>query len=118
MHATQSSSAPPLAEPELGIWFDGRAYHYQQYRYDRLQDAVAYARVDRARPGFRAEPLPSQWPEWRGPDKSETDRMAPFGITYEQGRYCYGPFRYDALDDALDYARRTAAPDKASNIRG
>jgi hypothetical protein len=23
------STAPPLVEPELGIWFDGRAYHYQ-----------------------------------------------------------------------------------------
>lgn len=110
MRPTQSSTAPPLVEPELGIWFDGRAYHYQQYRYDHLRDAVAYARVDRGKPGFHAEPLPGHWEEWQGPDRAETAAMAPFGITYEHGHYCYGPFRYDFLDDALDYARRTLAP--------
>lgn len=106
MHATRSSTTPPLVESELGIWFDGRAYHYLQYRYDRLPDAVAYASVDRSRPGFLAEALPSQWEEWNEPDEAEMTRMAPFGITYEHGYYCYGPFRYDFLDDALDYARR------------
>jgi len=28
----------------LGVSFDGRQYHYQGYRYDRLSDALAYAR--------------------------------------------------------------------------
>jgi hypothetical protein len=31
--------------------------------------------------------------------------MAPFGIVYERGAYCYGPFRYDLLADALNYAK-------------
>jgi hypothetical protein len=106
MHVTQAS-APPLVEPELGIWFDGRAYHYQRYRYEHLQDALAYALLDRNRPGFHPEPLPTHWEQWRAPNQDEAARMAPFGITYEHGRYCYGPFRYDILDDAIDYARRT-----------
>ncbi len=108
MRPTQSST-PPLVEPELGIWFDGRAYHYQQYRYDRLEDAVTYARTDRGKPGFHATPLPSHWEEWREPDQADAARMAAFGITYEHGRYCYGPFRYDLLDDAIDYAKLSMA---------
>jgi len=35
MHVTQSCP-PPLIDAGFGIWFDGRAYHYQQYRYERL----------------------------------------------------------------------------------
>lgn len=109
MWTTQSSSAPPLVEPEYGIWFDGRAYHYQQYRYDRLPDAIAYARIDRHRPGFHAEPLPSHWEEWQGPTSAEAAQMANYGIVYERGAYCFGPFRYDSLADALNYAQRTNA---------
>jgi hypothetical protein len=115
MRQTQSSEVPPVVEPELGIWFDGRAYHYQQYRYDQLQDAIAYARIDRSRPGFHDEPLPRHWEEWHGPTSAEAARMATFGIVYDHGFYRYGPFRYDVLDDALDYARRTSPPTAASD---
>ena len=94
-------------EPELGIWFDGRAYHYQQYRYDRLQDAIDYATVGRGRPEFREEPLPRYWKEWHGPTSAEAAQMTTFGIVYEHGFYCYGAYRYDFLADALDYASRT-----------
>ena len=31
----------------LGIRFDGRQYRYRDYRYDRAEDAVAYARPQR-----------------------------------------------------------------------
>jgi len=106
MHVTQSCP-PPLIDAGFGIWFDGRAYHYQQYRYERLEDALSYARVDQGRPGFHSVPLPDHWEKWSEPDQAEEVQMAPFGISYEHGRYCYGPFRYDVLDDALDYARRT-----------
>jgi hypothetical protein len=108
MRTTRSSAAPPLVEPELGIWFDGRAYHYQQYRYDRLQDAIAYARSDRVSPDFHEEPLPLHWEEWQGPTGAEAVQMAPFGIVYERGSYCYGPFRYDLLADALNYAKSSS----------
>lgn len=108
VQTTHTSTAPPLVEPELGIWFDGRAYHYHQYRYDRLQDAIAYATLDRRRPGFHEESLPHYWKEWQGPTSAEAARMAPFGIVYEHGFYYYGAFRYDFLADALDYANRTS----------
>lgn len=108
MRTIHSSAAPPLVEPELGIWFDGRAYHYQQYRYDRLQDAIAYARLDRERPGFQEEPLPSHWEEWQGPTSAEVTQMTALGIVYECGVYCYGSFRYDVLADALHYAKCTS----------
>ena len=36
--------------------------------------------------------------------------MRSFGIVYEHYAYRYGAFRYEALNDALDYASRTAGP--------
>jgi hypothetical protein len=105
MRTTHSSGAPPLVEPTLGIWFDGRAYHYHQYSYDRLDDAIAYARADRGSPDFHDEPLPDHWEEWQKPTSEETAQMAAFGIVHENGFYRYGPFRYESLDDALNYAR-------------
>jgi hypothetical protein len=105
MRTTHSTGVPPLVEPELGIWFDGRAYHYHQYCYDRLDDAIAYARVDRGSPDFHEEHLPDHWEEWQAPTGAERAQMAAFGIVYENGFYRYGPFRYEMLDDALNYAR-------------
>lgn len=103
----QTSTAPPLAAPEWGIWFDGRAYHYQQYSYDLLPDAIEYAKLDRAKPGFHEMPLPSYWTQWKGPTPEETAQMAVYRIVYDHGRYTYGPYRYDLLADALEYARHT-----------
>lgn len=108
METTESPATPLLVEPLLGIWFDGRTYHYRQYRYERLEDAVAYARLDRDRPGFHAEPLPARCATWQEPTSAQLDRMRAFGIVHEQGVYRYGAFRYEALDDALDYASRTS----------
>lgn len=110
MATIESPAAPLVVEPSLGIWFDGRAYHYQQYRYDRLEDAIAYARLDRVRPGFQEQPLPPRCATSREPTGAELDRMRAFGIVYEQGVYHYGAFRYEALSDALDYAGRTSGP--------
>lgn len=99
------SGAPPVVDPDLGIWFDGRSYHYQQYRYDRLADAIAYARIDQRRPGHHAAPLPSSWEQWTAPTREEAESMAPWGIVYEHGSYRYREFRYDSLAQALAYAR-------------
>lgn len=110
METIESPAVPLVVEPSLGIWFDGRAYHYQQYRYDRIEDAIAYARLDRGRPGFHEEPLPTRCETWQGPTGAERDRMRSFGIVYEHYAYRYGAFRYEALNDALDYASRTAGP--------
>ena len=98
--------ALPAAAAAFGISFDGRAYHYQQYSYDRFADALVYAKLDRARPGFREDPGPHPWKQWFEPTAEELQQMALHGIHYERGHYRYGPYRYDLLAAALDYARR------------
>jgi len=103
MHA--SPVLPPDAAA-FGISFDGRAYHFGQYSYERLADALHYARLERARPGFREDPTPRNWAQWAGPTPEERTQMAAHGIAFERGYYVYGPYRYDLLSAALDYAQR------------
>jgi len=95
----------PPAAAALGISFDGRAYHYQEYSYERIEDALGYAKLDHARPGFHEDATPRTWPQWTGATPEERAQMAAHGIVYERGHYCYGPYRYDLLSAALDYAR-------------
>lgn len=100
-----TSTALPPAAAAFGISFDGRAYHYQDYSYDRLADALAYATLDHARPGFHEAATQRRWKQWVGPTPEERQQMAAHGIVYESSRYCYGPYRYDLLPAALDYAQ-------------
>jgi uncharacterized protein (DUF433 family) len=98
----------PALPPEtlaFGISFDGRTYHYAQYSYDRLADALRYAALERAGPGFREDPIPRNWKQWPGPTPEERLQMAAKGIVFDHGYYFYGPYRYDMLSAALDYAR-------------
>jgi len=106
MGNARSCGAPPLADPDLGIWFDGRSFHYQHYRYERLADAVAFARADQRRPDYRPVPLPLSWEQWTAPSGEECEIMATYGIVYEHGTYRYKEFHYDFLEQALAYARR------------
>jgi hypothetical protein len=102
-----NTAAVPSAELIPGISFDGRAYHYGQYSYDRLEDAQSYAKLDRAKPGFREDSAPPlQWKQWMDPSPEQHAEMALYHIAYAGGRYCYGPYRYDLLADAINYARR------------
>lgn len=102
----ETSPALPPAASAAGISFDGRAYHYRQYSYDRLADALGYAELDRARPGFQEEHVPYQWQQWGGPTAQDQLQMAAHGIAYERGHYHYGPYRYELLATALEYAKR------------
>ena len=91
---------------ELAITFDGTQYQYSSYRYDRLDDAVNYARKQRAAPpgGDAADSLPpARLVE--APDELERKRMTRHGITFKAGVYYLGPYRYDRLADAMRYAR-------------
>lgn len=88
-----------------GVCFDGRAYHYQGYSYERLADALDYAKLDRARPGFSENFTPHRWRQWAAPTQEELLQMAVHGIVCEQGYYRYGPYRYDLLSAALAYAQ-------------
>ena len=93
---------------EFDIDFDGRHYGYNGYRYDQLADAVAYARLVRARPTqddpggpFRAVH------QLAPPTDAERDLMVPLTITFDNGTYRFEGFRYDGLQDAVNYARLT-----------
>lgn len=110
MGNAQFSGEPPLADPDLCIWFDGLRFHYQLYRYDRLADAIAYARIDQRRPDFQPMPmpLPLTWEQWTEPTAEDTKIMAIAGISYEHGSYRYREFRYDHLEHALAYAQISA----------
>jgi hypothetical protein len=121
--STNTAAAVPTDELVPGISFDGRAYHYGQYSYDRLEDALNYAKLERAKPDFRGAPAPQRWKQWEGPTLDERAQMAAHHVAYEGGRYRYGPYRYDSLADALDYAERApglslaaqASPDEAQD---
>jgi hypothetical protein len=95
---------------ELSIAYDGVRYYYDSYRYDRLDDAVNYARLQRSRAANQAwisMPTPAIV---GGPGDSDRRTMASSGITYEAGVYRLGEYRYDRLDDALAHARLRHTP--------
>jgi hypothetical protein len=90
-----------------GIAFDGRHYIYDRYRYERLVDAVNYARLQHAHPHLND---PSTGPSRIGervepPSDLERELMGELGITFEAGVYRLGVYRYDHLSDAVEYAR-------------
>jgi hypothetical protein len=89
------------------ITFDGRKYVYGPYRYDRLADAVNFARLQLSRPSSTANegcPLGVSKP-CETPTVSQEKLMSEFGITFEAGVYRLKEYRYDRLDDAIEYAR-------------
>jgi hypothetical protein len=92
---------------ELCITFDGRIYRYRGYRYERFADAVNYARLDRAH-GFvePAAPGAGTMDIVQVPNTAECDLMRALDITFADGSFHWGEYRYDRLPDALAYARR------------
>lgn len=92
---------------EFSIGRDGLRYHYNGYRYDNWQDAVAYASLMRDRP----------WQDDAGGSFVPGKKLAPatdaehalmgsLGIRFDDGAYRFGDFRYDGLSDAVNYAKR------------
>ena len=93
------------------IGFDGRQYVYDRYRYDRLADAVNYARLQLSHPSSGAilGPLLGIGEPCETPTVSQRKLMSEFGITFEAGVYRLGEYRYDHLDEAIAYARMKIA---------
>lgn len=92
---------------EFSITYNGRHYQYGRYRYDALADAVDYARLQRAVPSGGdddAGPMPPAQ-DVEAPDESQRQLMAELAITFQDGIYRLGEFRYDRLADAANYAR-------------
>lgn len=104
--AASERGALTLEMRELGIAQDGPGYVYNGYRYDRLADALAYARLIASRPlrrdaGGTAVPGCAVAP----PGRAEEALMAPLGIVFSDGHYRFESYRYDHLADAMNYAR-------------
>jgi len=96
---------------ELCITFDGRVYRYRGYRYERFADVVNYARLDRARAFVEpAPPDATTMEELQVPSLAESSLMRTLDITFANGFFHWGEYRYDRLADAVAYARRNRDP--------
>jgi hypothetical protein len=92
---------------QFHVGYDGRRYHRNGYRYDRLEDAVAYARLVDSTPG-RAETIGTyaQGDPLARPTDAEQALMVSLGIRFDEGAYRFESFRYDKLSDAVNYAKQ------------
>lgn len=99
--STREVVAPDVGE--LSIGYNGRSYHYRGFRYDRFMDALNYARLDGAR-GDGAAGEQTAMDQVPLPTESDRALMQTLAITFEDGKYRWGEYRYDRLDDAVAYA--------------
>jgi len=92
----------------LSIAYDGYRYYYGHYRYDKLEYAVDYAKLERTRVVGAPRKIPTPTPAMCN-EPSDTDRelMSSAGVIFANGVYHFGEYRYDKLADALAYARLT-----------
>jgi hypothetical protein len=116
-HALTSEGVHPSSvQPELerqmaefGIGYDGRQYEYDGYRYGRLADAIAYARLMRSRPkqeeGEGGGGTSMQRKAFAAPTDADRTLMASLDIDFEDGAYRFEGYCYDDLSDAVNYAR-------------
>lgn len=99
---------------ELGVYRVGRGYRFLGYRYDRREDAIAYARLVRSR---ASQHLPEDAAtaaffadDDHPPAVSDEPLMASLNISYMAGRYRFAHFSYGLLADAVAYAKRQHLP--------
>jgi hypothetical protein len=93
---------------QYSITYNGRQYQYDRYRYDGLTDAVDYARLQRGRPvgsDGNTDPMAPAQAIVEAPDESQRELMAELAITFQDGIYHLGDYRYERLADAANYAR-------------
>jgi hypothetical protein len=114
----RTTTDPPLQDDaneehmlmaEYSIGYDGLRYAYNGYRYDRLADAVDYAKLLRARPSMQDRGGPStRRAEIGVPTAADRELMTSLAIRFEAGTYRFEGFRYDRLADAVNYATLSA----------
>jgi hypothetical protein len=95
---------------ELFVSFDGVQYVYDGFRYDRLSDAMAYARLMRSRApefdGSTTRPARRDHPPLT---EAERTAMRALGIERVGHSFHFESFRYDRLSDAVAYATHSRA---------
>ncbi|WP_256078439.1 hypothetical protein [Massilia sp. YIM B04103] len=110
-----AADAALAARHEIG--YDGRRYLYREYRYEHFADALSYARLDQARPGFQPDAaFVARWDAPWQPGPAQQEQMAHWGIGFAAGYYLLDGYRYEHLADALSYARQRAAPVPAAHF--
>lgn len=104
----------------LGIRRIGWRYEYRGYRYDRLADAVAYARLNRDAPRSEAAPTVARFADEppQMPDEAERLLMKQWAIGFDAGVYSFRNYRYERLSDAVAYAQLCAARDGGDDDTG
>jgi hypothetical protein len=87
------------------VHYDGPRQVYDGERYDQLQERIGLAGPRQSPPGGEAAaPVPSaEGPQ--APDPLQRELMAQFGVSFRDNAYHLGPYRYEVLDDAVNYAR-------------
>lgn len=114
LNELRSSSTEAAQDLELrltlGVRRMGWRYEYRGYRYDRLADAVAYARMDRehlrGQAALEASPQADEPPPL--PSSEDLTLMATWNILFGAGFYTFQQYRYERLCDALTYAKLLA----------
>lgn len=94
-----SKAASLLAQHSIA--YNGRIYQVGLFQYEQLADAIAYARQ---RPD-EAVSAPTPAAVIEGPDESQQQLMDSLGITFRDGVYHLGDYRYGRLADAANFAR-------------
>lgn len=95
----------------LDVTYNGTQFRYRDFRYDKLADAVAYARRDGLRAGYRsAFRVAPVWLPRPAPSHSEISLMDRHAISFDGRHYRYMNHRYDRLADALSYAQCKEEP--------
>lgn len=109
-HQLESVSAPKSEDEqmkEFGITFDGDRYSFGEYRYERLTDALNYARAQRpSAPFWGKKPVPSAVNSSRLP-ANHSKQMADYGIEFDGTYFIYQQYKYENLVDAIEYARKS-----------
>ena len=89
---------------KYSITFNGRHYETGGHRYDLLADAVMNAKLRRSQ--NQRNVAPALRPEFvETPTVWQRRLMAKLAITYVDGVYHFGAYRYDRLLDAVNYAQ-------------
>jgi len=124
--------SPELAEAVLrhGIFKEGAKYRYNEYFYDKVADAIAYAELNskinsRLSPNEshaasvqphkkEASPVPNkrfasseiaEFAKSAGVSTEDAREMLKYGIQKIEARYIYKSYRYEKLSDAIAYAK-------------
>ena len=106
-HDRTNAADSDRLKAEFSIVQYGQYYWFDNYRYEHLADAVAYAQVIRARrraPRSNAS-SPTRFDIAELPNASDRQLMVELSITLENGCFVFDGFRYTNLIDAVNYAR-------------